>query len=174
MYNVEVYPQMKKCTILWICVGILVFLFWRGRMEGFLSEPPQAPVPQPKQVSFISADASSSTTANPFLAQPDYRDWWNARDSFRYFLDIYSASKAKEAGIVEEANRMLLQAPQALALIQKYIRNPEEVPTRTVLRDGRIARKLADQMRRIGPMNPQYYGEQSANISNRNDDLLAR
>ncbi len=165
---------MKKCTVLWICAVILIYLYWKGVKEGFLSEPPQAPVAQPKQVSFISSDASSSTTANPYLAQPDYRDWWNARDSFRYFLDVYSSDKAKKAGSVQEANRMLLQAPQSLAQIQKYIRNPEEVPTRSILREGRTARKLADQMRRIGPMDPQQYFDRHSTITNRNDDLLAR
>jgi hypothetical protein len=165
---------MKKYTILWSIAILLLVLFWVGRVkEGFLAEPPQAPLPQPKQVSFISADASSSTTANPFLAQPDYRDWWNARDSFRYFLDIYTAEKAKKAQITEKANAMLLQAPQALSLIQAYIRNPESVPSRTILRDARTARILADQMRRIGSMNSSDVNPLYAKIQFKNDNLLA-
>ena len=164
---------MKKCTLLWIVAGLLILLFWFDRVkEGFLSEPPQGRVPQPKQISFISADASSATTANPFLAQPDYRDWWMARDSFRYFLDIYSAEKAQKAGITEKANQMLLQAPQALSLIQAYIRNPEAVPTRTILRDARTARTLANEMRRIGPMDASNPNTPYAEIK-KSDNLLA-
>ncbi len=161
-----------KCTILWILVGILVFLLLHERAEGFLAEPPQAPLAQPKQISFISSDASTSTTANPFLAQPDYRDWWDARDSFRYFLDIYTPQKAELAGVSEKANRMLLQAPQALSLIQTYIRNPEAIPSRTILREGRQARSLANEIRRIGPMEPRDFNA-LAPIQNRKDNLLA-
>ncbi len=160
-----------KCIILWILVGILVFFLMHERVEG-LTEPPQAPLAQPKQVSFISGDASTSTTANPFLAQPDYRDWWEARDSFRYFLDIYTPQKAKLAGVSDKANRMLLQAPQALSLIQAYIRNPDAIPSRTILREGRQARQIANEIRRIGPMQPNDFSA-FAPLRNRNDNLLA-
>ncbi len=165
---------MKKCLLLWIFAALLLILFWLDRTkEGFLATPPQAPLPQPKQLSFISSDASSSTTSNPFLAQPDYRDWWNARDSFQYFLDIYTPETAKQAGITEKANAMLLQAPQSLALIRAYIRNPESVPSRTILRDARTARALANAMRRIGPMNSSDPSLSYAGIKFKNDNLLA-
>jgi hypothetical protein len=128
-----------------------------------------AQLPTVSQASYIPRDSASATTTNPQLAKPDYRDWIDARDSFLYFLEIYSPATANE-----DANAMLRDVPALVKQIDAYILDPEAIPSRELLGRAAEARAVADSMRRVGPADAWSVGwERPGCISYRNDDLMA-
>ncbi len=131
--------------------------------EGYLSygpvQPVQGELPEVVQASYIPRDVAAATTANPDLAKPEYRDWVDARDSFTYFLEIYSPAAAAESGADPAAlQEMLLTAPLYIQQIHEYILKPEAVPSRDLLDRGFEAKQLADAVRRVGPADPYSVG----------------
>jgi hypothetical protein len=144
--------------------------------EGFAAS--MGTVPAAKQASMIPADVAGATTVNPDVAKPEFRDWVSAKDSFQYFLDVYSAAAARSTGASQaEIQATLRTAPVDLAAIETYILEPESVPSRDVLARGQVARRLADAMRRVGPMDPHMLGPQETPSTVvkglANDDLMA-
>lgn len=141
--------------LLILCIAA-VMLYVRGleTLEGFLVQPVQGELPEVQQASMIPRDSAGASTTNPQLAKPDYRDWVAARESFQYFLDIYTPDAALISGRQHEVTEMLLEAPRYLSLIKGYIRNPEAVPSRDLLDRGAEAQELANAMRRVGPAEP--------------------
>jgi hypothetical protein len=146
------------------------------RAEGFrASGPIQAELPAATQSSFIPQDSAAATTANPELAKPTITDFVDSRDSFKYFLDIYSPEAAAGAGVGSKAiSEMLMKAPRALQKIEEFILRPETIPSAEVIEEAAEARRLADKIRRVGPMDPVDVGwERPGCISYRNDNLLS-
>jgi hypothetical protein len=174
---------MSRQWILCILCIAAIMLYVRGLEsdhEGFLIAPVQpvmGTLPEAIQASYIPRDSASATTANPDLAKPDYRDWVDARDSFTYFLEIYTPETAADSGADPAALRaMFLNAPLYIRRIHEYILNPEAIPSRDILEEAKEARQLADAIRRVGPADPNpllgaplYKGC----LSLRNDDLMA-
>ena len=157
--------------VLILCIVGVVYVVWPVR-EGFAIQPIQGEFPEALQASYIPRDSAGATTANPDVAKPDYRDWWDARDSFLYFLEIYSPASAAASGA--DVGPMLREAPQSIRTIDAYIQDPEAIPSRALLDRGKEARALADRMRRVGPADPWSVGwERPGCISHRNDDLMA-
>lgn len=151
-------------------------LYVRGleTLEGFLVQPVQGELPEATQASMIPHASAGASTTNPQLAKPDYRDWVAARDSFQYFLDIYTPDTALISGQQHEVAEMLLEAPRYLSLIKAYIRNPEAIPSRDLLDRGAEAQELADAMRRVGPAEPVGVClDTPAIVSYRDDNLMA-
>ncbi len=147
-----------------------------GRPEGFAApvSPVQGRLPEALQSSMIPRDSASATTANPQLAKPDYRDWTDARDSFGYFLEIYTPSAAEQSGKSNDIAAMLLEVPKYIAQIEQFILKPEAVPSRDLLERGVEARELADSMRRVGPAEPYGVGwERPGPVSCNDDNLMA-
>jgi hypothetical protein len=169
---------MKRIIIIAAVLVIAGVLYYTSRQtEGFKAAiaPIQGQFPAAKQSSFIPSDSATATTANPQLAKPDIRDFVDARDTFQYFLDIYSPASARASGASLSAiDAMLRIAPAAQQAIQRYIEKPELIPSREVLHQAVEARSLADAMRRVGPADAFGVGwPRPGCISYRNDDLMA-
>ncbi len=163
-----------------LCIAAILLYGMAMNTEGFLIapiQPKRGELPEATQSSYIPRDSASATTANPELAKPDYRDWVDARDSFTYFLEIYQPATAAESGAdLSALQAMFLNAPLYIRRIHEYILNPEAIPSRDILEEGKIARQLADAIRRVGPADPNplmgaplYKGC----LTYRNDDLMA-
>jgi hypothetical protein len=93
-------------------------------------------------------------------------------------LDIYSPEAAAGANLGSTKKSaiadMLLTAPRALQNIEDFILRPETIPSAEVIEQAAEARRLADAMRRVGPMDPVDVGwERPGCISYRNDNLLS-
>ena len=138
-------------------VILLAFLWNSRKAEHFAASA--GTIPTPTQLSTISRDVAKSTTANPDLAKPDMRDWAEARDAFRLFLDAYGMA-AQEGRIHDsDANpkaisQMLRIAPLALEDIEKFIAKPETLPSRDILTVAERAKLLANLLRRPGSSKP--------------------
>ncbi len=163
--------------ILCIAVGLLYLMGVRARRdeEGYVGpvEPVQGVLPKAKQGSMIPRDSASATTSNPQLAKPDYRDWATARDSLLYFLEVYKPDTAIVSGKQADITAMLMDAPKFVADIEKFILNPEAVPSRDILDRGAEAQELANAMRRVGPADPWSVGwERPGNVSGCDDNLM--
>lgn len=165
--------------IQWILLILCIVAIYKGlKTEGFLVAPVQpvmGELPEAVQASYIPRDSASATTANPELAKPDYRDWVDARDSFTYFLEIYTPTTAAESGADPAAiQSMFLNAPLYIRRIHEYILKPEAIPSRDILTEAKTARRLADAIRRVGPADPNPMGAPYKGcLSYRNDDLMA-
>lgn len=169
--------------LLILCIaGLLVYLAGRCSIdkgaegEGYVGpiEPIQGMLPVAKQASMIPKDSASASTSNPQLAKPDYRDWSDARDSFNYFLEIYKPDTAIISGKQGDVTAMLLEAPRYIAAIEKYILNPEAIPSRDLLDRATEAKELANAMRVVGPADPWGIGwEWPGGVLQCNDDLMA-
>lgn len=147
-------------------------------VEGYVGPvaPLQAAFPVAVQASFIPRDSAAATTANPQLAKPDYRDWTDARDSFNYFLEIYSPATVRQVTDVPRADidAMFLEAPKYVRQIEDFILNPETTPSRDLLERGFEAQRLANAIRQVGPADPLSVGwERPGCISHVNDNLMA-
>lgn len=139
--------------------------------EGYAGpiQPIYGRLPMAAQTSFIPRDTAAATTVNPQLAKPDYRDFANARQSFRFFLEAYSPEAALgtgKQGTQGEIAAMLLDAPRFLQKIETYILKPEEVPSRDILERAIEAEALANAMRRVGPADPWSVGWERPGCSN--------
>ncbi len=169
-----------QCILLILCiaVGLLYLMGGQKGEEGYVGyvgpvEPVQGMLPRAKQVSMIPRDSASATTSNPQLAKPDYRDWATARDSFMYFLEVYKPDTAIVSGKQADITAMLMDAPRFIADIEKFILNPEAVPSRDILERGAEAQELANAMRRVGPADPWSLGwERPGNVSACDDNLM--
>ena len=163
-----------------LCIAAIMLYFRAIQVsEGYQTQGPVQPVmgnlPKILQASYIPKDVASATTSNPDLAKPDYRDWVDARDSFTYFLEIYTPEAAADSSADPLALKsMLMNAPLYIRRIHEYILKPESIPSRDILEEAKEARQLADAVRRVGPADPYSVGwERPGCISHRNDDLMA-
>jgi hypothetical protein len=163
-----------------LCIAAIMLYFRALQVtEGYQTQGPVQPVmgnlPKILQASYIPKDVASASTSNPDLAKPDYRDWVDARDSFTYFLEIYTPEAAATSGADPLALKsMLMNAPLYIRRIHEYILKPESIPSRDILEEAKEARQLADAVRRVGPADPYSVGwERPGCISHRNDDLMA-
>jgi hypothetical protein len=166
------------CVICIVAIITLYYIITRAHSfrEGYQGARTtvQGQVPQPTQASYIPRDSASATTANPLLAKPDYRDWGQARDSFNYFLEIYSPQSADASFNRDDIKSMFLNVPYYLQQIEAYIQNPEATPSRDILERGAEAQELANSMRRVGNAGAWLSSyERPGCISYINDNLMA-